>query len=66
MMKPNQIRAELLLNDKRITDIARELGLKHPNVSAVIAGKRPTLHIRKAIAKAINKPVDEIWPTKEQ
>ncbi len=61
-MKPNEIRAELIRRNVRVTDIASSLGLPHPNVCAVIAGKRPTKHIRRAIAKAINKPVREIWP----
>jgi lambda repressor-like predicted transcriptional regulator len=61
-MTPNEIRAELMIKGVRVIDIAANLGIKHPNVSAVIAGKRPTGHIRQAIASAINKSVSEIWP----
>lgn len=66
-MKPNEIRAELIRHNVKVTNIAKSLGLKHPNVSRVIAGDRPTKRIRVAIAEAINKPVSEIWPdsTKE-
>lgn len=64
MMTPNEIRAELIRHGVKVIDIAQQCGIKHPNVSAVIAGQRPTAYIREAIAKAINKPVTEIWPEK--
>ncbi len=64
-MKPNEIRAELLKNDVKIKDIASELGLVSPCISAVISGRRRTPKVREAIARAINKPVNEIWPPKE-
>ncbi len=61
-MEPNEIRAELLKKNIQVTEIARQLGVTHPNVSVVISGKRPNPKVRKAIAKAINKSVAEIWP----
>lgn len=62
MMKPKEIRAELILNEIKVQDIAKECGVARPNVSRVIAGGRRTWHIREAIARAIKKPVSEIWP----
>ncbi len=46
----------------RVTDIAASLGIKHPSVSVVISGKQRNPRVRAAIAKAIDKPVHEIWP----
>lgn len=68
-MKPNEIRAALMLKNISVTSIAIKLGLKQPNVSAVISGDRTTPHVQKAIAAAIGKPVDEVFPettTKEK
>lgn len=62
MMKQNEIRAELVRRGVKTVDIAAECNVARPSVSHVIAGRRSTLHIRKAIAKAIEKPVSEIWP----
>ena len=57
----------MMLNNITVTAIARKLGVKQPTVSQVIYGVRPTLRIREAVATAIKKTVDEIWPepTKE-
>jgi lambda repressor-like predicted transcriptional regulator len=63
-MKPNEIRAALLLAEPptSITAIARKLGLKPQGLHMVITGLRPNPRIRAAIAEAIGKPVSEIWP----
>lgn len=61
-MKPNEIRAELIKRGIKVTDIAEQCGVKQPNVSAVISGGRSTLHIRKAISRAIKTTISEIWP----
>ena len=61
-MEPNEIRAHLMLNNVRVSDIARSLSLPHSNVTVVITGKRPNPRVRAAIAKAIKKPESEIWP----
>lgn len=65
-MKPNEIRAELMRHNVQQSEIARELGITRPNVSVVVSGKRPNPIIRAAIAKAINKPVSEIWPDQQE
>jgi len=65
MMTPNEIRAELIRRNITVTSIAKQLGLKQPNVSAVIRGGRRTPKVRKAIADAIGKSVSEIWPVQE-
>lgn len=45
-----------------VTSIAKDKGTKQPNVSAVISGRQKTPRIRAAIAEAIGKPVDEVFP----
>ncbi len=62
-MEPNEIRAAMVLARVTITSIAKKLGVAPQWVHAVITGKRPTPRIRQAIAEAIGKPVDEIWPS---
>lgn len=62
-MTPNEIKAHMLLSNVNAQDIAVMAGLDKPHqVYEVIRNKRPTAYIREAIAKAINKPVHEIWP----
>lgn len=45
--------------------IADEIGVSSPTVSQVIHRVRPNPRIRQAIAKAIGKPVEEVFPDKE-
>jgi len=62
MMKPNEIRAGLIIKGITIASIANKLGIKPTNVSFVIAGTRTTPRIQTAIAEALGKPVDEVFP----
>lgn len=61
-MEPHEIRAELIRNRVKVIDIAKQCNVKHPNVCRVIANKRPTKHIREAIASAIKMTVSDVWP----
>lgn len=61
-MKPNEIRAALLLEDVRPADIANKLDVSRAAVSNVISGKLLSTRIRKEIAKIIDKEIGEIWP----
>jgi transcriptional regulator with XRE-family HTH domain len=61
-MTPNQQRAELMLRGIKMKEIARNLGIRAQHVSAVIAGTRRTPYVQAAIANAIGKPVDEVFP----
>ncbi len=63
-MTPNEIRAEFMRLGKPISSIADELNLPRSSISVVISGKRPNPKVRNAIARAINRPVNEIWPPK--
>ena len=65
-MKPNEIRAELVLKGITITSIAKAEGTKQPNVSAVISGNQKTKRIQVAVAKAIGKTVEEVFPITQE
>ena len=60
-MKPHEIRGHLVLAQKKIKDLAEELGVSQPAVHQVINGQRPNPRIRRAIADAIDRPVEEVW-----
>ncbi|WP_018704092.1 helix-turn-helix domain-containing protein [Anaeromusa acidaminophila] len=61
-MTPNQIRAAMLLKNVRPADIARRLNVTRGAVSNVISGLIVSQRIREAVAEAIGKEVDAIWP----
>lgn len=62
IMKPNEIMAELVLKNITTTAIGKTLGVHRPHVSAVIHGRSRTPRVRAAIAEALGKPVDEVFP----
>ena len=62
VMKPNEIKAALVLRGITVTSIARSLGVVRPNVSQTIGGIRRTARIRQAIADAIELPVRQVFP----
>jgi predicted transcriptional regulator len=61
-MKPNEIRAALLIKDVRPAGIANKLGVSRAAVSVVISGKQKSARIQKEIAGIIGKKIEEIWP----
>ena len=61
-MTPNQIRAAMILKNVRPADIARRLNVTRGAVSNVISGLIVSQRIREAVAEAIGKEVDAIWP----
>lgn len=61
-MTPAEIKAAMILKGISQTEIATELGRDRTEVSAVINGRRTTLYIRQAIARAIGKPLLEVFP----
>ncbi|HMM19952.1 MAG TPA: helix-turn-helix transcriptional regulator [Selenomonadales bacterium] len=61
-MKPNEIRAELLLKGIRPAMIAGKLKVSRAAVSNVISGKFKSLRIQEEIAQVIDRTVEEIWP----
>lgn len=61
-MTPNQIRAAMILKNVRPADIARRLNVTRGAVSNVISGLKTSQRIREAVAEAVGKEVDAIWP----
>jgi len=64
-MTPDEIRAELILQGRKkvtMTSIAKELGCSQAAVTLVISKKAISKRIMFAIAKAIDKPVREVFP----
>lgn len=61
-MKPNEIKAELMLRNVRQVDIAKRLNLKQNTVSEIISGRKKSARVQKEIARIISKPVNEVFP----
>lgn len=61
-MKPNEIRAALLIKDVRPVEIANELEVSRAAVSSVISGNLKSKRIQEKIAGIIGKKIEEIWP----
>jgi lambda repressor-like predicted transcriptional regulator len=62
ILTPQEIRAALLIKGITQASIAKKLGVTESLVSMVVHGKEKNSEIRKAIAKAVGKPIREIWP----
>ncbi len=65
-MEPIEIRILLMRARKSQSQIARELGITQGFVGQVILGLRHTQRVRMAIAKAVGKPVSELWPNQKK
>lgn len=61
-MSTRQIKALLILNDISSASIARKMHVTPTWVSLVLTGRKKSKRIRKAIADAVGKTVDELWP----
>lgn len=61
-MTPRAIRAELILRGVLQQDIAARLHVNHSAVANTIAGRIKSERIRAAVARAIGRSVDEVWP----
>ena len=61
-MTPREIRAELILRGINQRQIAAQLGVSESIISHVISGRRRSDRIRRAIARALGKPVHRVFP----
>ena len=61
-MTPEEIKAELILNGKTQSAIAESIKFSRAYINHVISGRFTNREIRKAIAKAIGKPLLEVFP----
>jgi lambda repressor-like predicted transcriptional regulator len=60
---PLEIKIALLRAGKSQAKIARRLGVSKAQVTMVIKGKRAQKRVRRAIAKAVGRRVNELWPS---
>lgn len=58
-------KAELIRNSKRQSDIARALGVSSTAVSDVVSGRSRSARIEQAVAEAIGRPVEDVFPQRE-
>ncbi len=56
------IKVLLVVAGVKQVDIARRLRVSRSFVSEVVAGKKRTYRIRRAIARALGVTVAELWP----
>jgi lambda repressor-like predicted transcriptional regulator len=61
-MTPLEIKIELLKAGISIRRLARQEGVSHTAMSYTIHGINKGLRLRQAVARAIGKSVEEIWP----
>ncbi len=64
MMTPNEIRGALVEKDIQQSGLARDLGVAKSVVGEVITGKTTSYRVQCHIAKAIGRPVDEVFAIK--
>jgi lambda repressor-like predicted transcriptional regulator len=61
-MNPLEIKIELLKAGISIRQLARQEGVSHTAMSYTIHGVNKGRKLREAVAQAIGKSVEEIWP----
>ncbi len=59
---PTKIKIELLKNGITGAEIARRAGVTRVAIYHVIEDRSKSRRLRKAIAKALGLPVEELWP----
>jgi transcriptional regulator with XRE-family HTH domain len=57
-----RIRSLLILQGKRVKDIAVRAGVSLPTASETLLGKNRSLRIRKATADVLGLEITDIWP----
>jgi transcriptional regulator with XRE-family HTH domain len=65
-MTPVEIKILLLRAGITQTAIAQKIGVTVCFVNQIISGYRPTQYVRQAIADAVGKRVEELWPESNQ
>jgi predicted transcriptional regulator len=65
-MTPKKIRILLMENDVRQARIADQLGVSRTAVSNVIKGIVESRRIKNAIASAVGKKLEELWPSENK
>lgn len=57
-----RIKARMVVRGVTTVDIAREAGVSRTWVSLVLHGHKRSKKVERAIAQAVGKPVEELWP----
>lgn len=57
-----KIKSLMILNDVKQPELAQKLNCSQPAISRVIHGKSTSARIRLAIAQALDKTVEQLWP----
>jgi lambda repressor-like predicted transcriptional regulator len=65
-MTPLEIKIELLKAGISIRQLARQEGVSHTAMSYTIHGVNKGRKLREAVAQAIGKNVEEIWPPRSK
>ena len=65
-MTPLEIKIELLKVGISIRQLARQEGVSHTAMSYTIHGVNKGRKLREAVARAIGKSVEEIWPPRSE
>jgi putative transcriptional regulator len=60
-MRPPEIKAELVRRERTMSEIARRLEVTPSHVAQVVAGKRRSPTVERAVADAIGKPVSKVF-----
>ena len=61
---PVEIKIALIRARKSQADIARNLGVDKAIVTRVIKGQRTSKRVRMAIAEAVGKRIEDLWPSR--
>ena len=62
LANPIEIKVALIRAKKTQAQIARKLGVSKVIVTHVIKNQRTSHRVRRAIAKAIGRRINELWP----
>ncbi|MBI4620610.1 MAG: XRE family transcriptional regulator [Desulfobacterales bacterium] len=65
-MTPKQLKIEMIKNDVRPVDIARDLNVTPVAVYRVRDRQSKSKRIQRAIAERINRPVEKAFPPKKK
>lgn len=60
------VKGLLVLAGIKQIELARRLRVSRSFVSEVVAGKKRTVRIRRAIARALGVPVSVLWPSMDR
>jgi DNA-binding XRE family transcriptional regulator len=63
--KPLKIRSELVAMGVTNSHIAKELGVSRQAVTQTIYNESKSRRIRLAIAEALQRPVEQVWPDED-